>query len=252
MDNYLEDPKIPWKSISELVEHAGSCTNRDDFLSRLLLGIESLIPHDVGGGLLGADGKYSIYHGLGGMAVERYNEYYFCKWGFVPQPLLESIMGGTDHDIMPASWSLFPNTEFVSDFCRPIDLGSTIIYFSPHSSHSIALHRGFRTRLFSDTEKTTLRILSAHMNNFLSLHEKIEELVPHVPDTSDLKNRFPVLSNREIEVVRQTCMGFSAALIAKRSGHSRRTIESQLLSIYQKLIVDTKKELVDKITNSQG
>jgi DNA-binding CsgD family transcriptional regulator len=252
MENYLEDPEIPWKSISELVERAGSCLNRDDFLSRLLHGVESLIPHDVGGGLLGSDGKYSMYHGLGGMAAERYNEYYFCKWGFVPQALAEAIIEGSQLELMSTKWSQYPNTEFVSDFCRPINLGSSLVCFLPGSSHSMTLHRGFRTRLFNDTEKTTLRILSAHMNNFLSLHKKFEDLAPNIPDSSDLKNRFPTLSNREIEVVHRTCMGFSASLIAKRSGHSRRTIESQLLSVYQKLNVDTKKELVEKITDHRG
>jgi DNA-binding CsgD family transcriptional regulator len=112
------------------------------------------------------------------------------------------------------------------------------------------MNRRQSTKPFDDTEKTTLRILNSHMNNYLRLYGKLEALGPHVPDPDDIKRSFPILSRRESQIVHQTCLGFSATLIAKRGGVSRRTVESQLLSAYQKLSVNTKKDLIDTIVDS--
>ncbi|MFA6506523.1 MAG: helix-turn-helix domain-containing protein [Treponemataceae bacterium] len=249
MENVLNDPAIPWKGISELIEQAGSSRNKRDFLKRLLEGLETLIPCDTGSGLLRSDGQYIACCGFDLKTVQDYNTYYVNKWDFLPLPLNQAIIGGSRYDLLPVNWTLYPNTEFVADFCRPLHIDSSLTFFQPGSAISITLHRKEKTILFNDTEKTTLRILNAHMNNYLRLYEKLDDAAPQIPAPSEIRSRFPKLSARENEVVHQSCIGFSAALIAKRSGVSRRTVESQLLSAYQKLDVDTKKEMIGKVVD---
>jgi DNA-binding CsgD family transcriptional regulator len=68
---------------------------------------------------------------------------------------------------------------------------------------------------------------------------------------SELVERIGPCGNmRENEVARKTCFGLSAALIDKRLGVSRRTVESQPLNVYRKIGVDPKKELVVKVSDS--
>jgi DNA-binding CsgD family transcriptional regulator len=245
--DYFADPDIPWRAIFELFESTDPKRSPEEYIAPLLTGLNRVIPFDIGCGLLRADGQYIASYGLQAKTVADYNDYYLSTMTFIPQSLAEAYEEGSKYHLLPVVWDLYRDTEFVEDFCRPINLAKTLTYFLPHHPYSLALHRGSSTVRNTDTEITTLRIINAQLSRFLRMYEDPLFGSASIPQQDELRARFPVLSRRESAVVLQTCRGMSARAISEREGLSRRTIESQLVSAYIKMNAKNKRDLISKV-----
>lgn len=255
MESWLLDPAIPWPAIYDLLEREEKPSgNSQDFLARVLRGVGKLIPFDVSCGIMDATLKYVASYGHSERAVDEFNDYYRYRLDFLPQPISNAYANGSDEALLPIPWQSFGKTEFVGDFCAPIRLGQTLLYFLPGRALSLTLHRKRGTLSFTDAEKHTLRALNFLINQRLSLYERVEraEGARRAPSLGEIRSRFPTLSRRETEVARMTAQGLTAQTIATESKLSRRTIETQLISAYGKLGVRDKKALIARLSAGEG
>ncbi|HEY9595377.1 MAG TPA: helix-turn-helix transcriptional regulator [Spirochaetia bacterium] len=95
---------------------------------------------------------------------------------------------------------------------------------------------------FSDTECVIVTVVDLHINNLLDILKQ-NEMSPQ-PDRSRIKERFPVLSDREAEVLALLSWGLPARAIGTKLFISPRTVEAHIRSIYAKLDVRTKAEAI--------
>jgi DNA-binding CsgD family transcriptional regulator len=252
MKNWLFDSAIPWPRIYALLEDCGPSDHSMDFLARALRGVERIIPFDVGCGFTETTGRYFASYGPSQKTVDDYNAYYRHRLDFLPQSMSEASVEGSFDALLPVFWRRFGATEFVGDFCKSINLGQTLTYFLPGWTLSLTLHRKGGTMAFSDADKHTLRALNTLINQRLKLIERAEKAEGGASSLGDLRARFPCLSPREAEVAAMTASGMTAQAIADEANRSRRTIESQLQSVYCKLGVPDKKALLAALSSSQG
>jgi DNA-binding CsgD family transcriptional regulator len=256
MENWLLDPAIPWPRIYDLLEGAGLADHSRDFLARVLVGVEEIIPFDVGCGVTEYTNAYRASIGLPRKTVNEYNEYYLDHLDFLPQSMSEAYSRGSDESLLPIIWNSYSGTEFVDDFCRSLNLGQTIVYFLPGKALSLTIHRARGSLAFTEGEKRSLRVLNSLINQRLRLYDRVEraeaESGTGLPSLSDILFRFPALSRREAEVARLSAQGKTARAIADDAKLSRRTIETQLQSAYAKLGVFGKRDLSERIRPLPG
>lgn len=254
MEDWLLDPAIPWPRIYDLLEGAGLADHSQDFLAAVLEGVGAIIPFDVGCGVTEYTNAYKASFGLSRKTVDEYNEYYLHRLDFLPQSMTEAYSRGSNEALLPIIWKSYGGTEFADDFCRPLDLGQTIVYFLRGKALSLTIHRKSGTLAFSETDKRSLRVLNSLINQRLRLYERAEraEGGTGAPSLGDIRSRFPALSRREAEVARLTAQGLTAQAIADESNLSRRTVETQLQAVYTKLDVSGKSALQARIRASSG
>jgi DNA-binding CsgD family transcriptional regulator len=255
MEDWLLDPAIPWPRIYELLDGGGAARDSRAFLARVLKGIETLIPFDVGCGFIESSNAYIASVGMPDRAVDEFNSYYRHRLGFLLQSGLEASLRGGDESLLPLRWRSFGDNEFVEDFCRPLRLGQSLALFLQGKSLSLAIHRKNGTLDFNDTDKRILRLLNGLINARLEVYRAAEEegaAIARLPTPEGLRQRFPSLSRREAEVAVASARGLTAQEVASRDGLSRRTIETQLASVYAKLGLRDKKALASALSEADS
>lgn len=75
---------------------------------------------------------------------------------------------------------------------------------------------------------------------------QVEQSVGQVEDTSGSKLSFSKLSRREIEVARLAAKGYTNAQIADELFISAETVKRHMATIFEKLEIETRKELIFK------
>jgi DNA-binding CsgD family transcriptional regulator len=255
MDEWLLDPAIPWPRIYELLDGGIAALDSRAFLARVLKGLEAFVPCDAGYGFIESNNAYIASLGLPGKAVDEYNSHYRYRLDFLLQSGMEASRRGADESLLPLRWKSFGGNEFVEDFCKPLRLGQTMALFLRGKSLSLALHRKSGTLGFSDTDKRILRLLNRLVNARIEVYRAAEEggaAMARFPTPEMLRRRFPGLSRREAEVAVASARGLTAQEVASRDGLSRRTIETQLASVYAKLGLRDKKALASALSGADS
>jgi DNA-binding CsgD family transcriptional regulator len=229
---------IPWRKINELLLHAGSAPDRRQLLERLAYRVDKLIPYDVDAMVFDQQVRCIGHYGLNDdRMLKAYNERYRFRLPFV-------CFNGTGASAGKpfVFYSEYARTEFVTDFARPLGLSKSLHSIGKDESRSwptdLAIFRSRFAPKFTDSDRSVLDIVNSHLNVYLTIFNKIE-VVPHsrLPSPDLIETEFPKLSQREAEVAALLCLGLTAHEISLRLFVSRRTVETHILHVCEKLNV---------------
>jgi DNA-binding CsgD family transcriptional regulator len=236
---------VPWAAIHDYLLDVESAENRNEFLSKVVAGIERLIPWDTAVGVYSASSaEYLFGRGLGAKANQEYNSYYRLTIPFLRDtdfPL------SRENPNVVVNWTDWRNTEFSTDFSRPNGFTYSLARPLPGTKLSLSFHRSAIGGSFSNSECQTLSILNHHLNNLYLLFDRYARSQEEVPSMEELADRFPLLSKREAEVLMWQSLGLSAPEIATKLFVSERTIESHMAHIYEKIEVHNKRDAISKV-----
>jgi DNA-binding NarL/FixJ family response regulator len=122
----------------------------------------------------------------------------------------------------------------------------------PGLRQAIALHRSHLALDFTDLECAILDVVRSHIQNFYNCFETISRLSRSAPTKEEIIERCGSLSHREVEIAVLLCQGLTFGEIATCLFISRRTVETHIENMYDKLNVHDKKTAIEKLTASRS
>ena len=101
-------------------------------------------------------------------------------------------------------WNEFADSEFVTDFARPRGWARCIGQLQPRKNQKtgLCIQRTLVGRDFTESEVATLRVASVHLDNLITIFDKLSALRPSSFPREALLEAFPGLSSREADVAR--------------------------------------------------
>jgi ATP/maltotriose-dependent transcriptional regulator MalT len=130
-------------------------------------------------------------------------------------------------------------------------VGKALIGTLPGGGFSIALHRAPLVSDFTDREDAILNILAPYIQNFYSLFAKIAKLSCVVSTKEEIAEHFGSLTHREVEVAALLCQGLTFAGIATCLFISKRTVETHIVHLYDKLNVHDKRTAIERLRSQE-
>lgn len=241
---------IPWDQINELLLGGSASENRTQLFERMLSGIGSIIPWDIGAGVFDRDIRCVSCAGWDRRTFEHYNAHYYANVPFILYNEAGVAYRGKD----VVRWDLVRDCEFMADFARPLGLSSGLSPFRPAWPLNISIQRSREYPQFTHRDCEVLDILNAHMHNYLRYLSRIETLsgtsdaLPGVVASKalarDAFRRSFGLSEREMEVLEGLCDGLSNKALAGNLFISERTVKAHIASIFRKTGSATRTEAV--------
>ncbi len=239
--------RVPWPEVQDYLLNLGAARTKEELLDRAVEGLDRLIPADIGAGLLDPGGRFVSGYGLSAAENRAYNEYYRLRIPVIDdQRRFQELSWQI---VQPIEWRDFRDSEFVSDFARPAGIARSLILPGPSVRLAISVHRS-TFGAFSEAETATIAVINPHLSNLYTCLEKLSQPVRSLPSAEEVRERFPALSRREAQIASSLCRDLTAAEMASRLFISRRTVETHVLHIYQKLDVRTKRKAVDVLLSS--
>lgn len=247
MTELVEIEHIPWAKVHEYLMDIGASLTRDQFQERVVSSLQRLIPFDVAGVL--ADTAGPILHQIGASenTFESYQSYYRFRLPWLLDPPVApppSTNGALNTDWRTVSYR---DSEFVTDFIIPIGNTKSLISVLPECRLGVALHRSRLAADFTDLECAILTVVSPHIQNFSNCFDKITRLSRPLPTTEEILDRHPGLSNREAAVGALLCQGLTFAEMATSLFISRRTVETHVKHLYDKLNVHDRRTAIGRL-----
>lgn len=231
-----------WKVIYELINRITAAEDTNSALTLLTEASTRAVAVDRGAALFTMKGQYPWCIRWPDYATQRIRDFNTYYSGRVPVHFsgMESVLG-------PVVWSRYRDTEYVTDFHRPMGIRSSVgIGLSDSFSwqrYVVWLHRNGAGPQFSDREIQTLTLLCEQAARVISLKSEIDAAKREALSDPELGPDADVLSKRETEVARLICRRLSMREIAGLLRISPRTVERHALHIYYKLGVANRTEL---------
>jgi DNA-binding CsgD family transcriptional regulator len=154
----------------------------------------------------------------------------------------------------PVSWNHYRDTEYDTDFNRPMNLGQTvgIGWMDELNGREmvITMHRTRGSHPFTEADASTLRLIRPLFSRVWNLSRENDILRRECYYPAELDVGTDILSSREAEVAHLLLHRISMREIAGRLGISPRTVERHALHIYRKLDVANRRELVRRLSES--
>ena len=232
-----------WRKINDYLFALGSAEDKPSLLDYMTRNVRDLIPSDIGCGLLDLSQKIvaGVSFDVPASMIRSYNERY--------NRLVPSIVFGTNGEILIAHdrvrWADYSYSEFYIDFAKPQGIGFGMSALRPPSPFSLVVQRSPFGKGFSVRENTILEILNRHVNNFLSIREKYDNLLKaRITTPGNIKCCFPQLSKRETQVAAHLCAGLSAREISSALLIGVRTTETHIAHLYEKLEILNRLEAI--------
>ena len=243
-----EFERFPWLKINDYLREIGGSKTRDEFCERVLSGLVRLIPSDMAG-LFQFLGPCLYQIGSSEGDVEAYQSYYQFRLPWFPSPHKPAVPPDT---IGKINWRTLPylDSEFFTDFMFPTGFEKSLTVSLPSVMLVTAMHRSRMALDFTNLEYTILNVLAPHVQNFYSCFEKIAKLSCSFPTNDEIADHFGNLSHREVEIAAFLCRGLTFAEIATQLFISRRTVETHIQHLYDKMNVHDKKTAIEKLTSS--
>ena len=238
-----------WKLICESILDLGSARTMDELFAMAGEAVKRFVPYDRGFTINQGNGFALFFVDTGADVVRALNDYYYKKIPFFQD-------GASARDLNALAWGQvewedYRDSEFVTDFARPIRMGRTLTNVAPGMEVFLNVHRTFRGPRFTDREEAILRVLSRQVDNTYKSLALLDELSSRaMPSAPKIAGRFPILTMREAEVLSLWIRGLSSSLIAARIGVSARTVESHLAHVYDKLGLRSKAEAMARLANA--
>jgi DNA-binding CsgD family transcriptional regulator len=234
---------LPWSKINDYLLELSSAGTKDNFLTSACAAVQGLLPYDNGCIFTFANGHIAVGIGYSKCQLRIYDDYYFERVPYMQKGI--HPVNWIVSDYSQVDWNSFRHSEFVTDFARPNGLGRTLTSIAPGRRIFLNVNRSFSSTPFSAKEKSTLDLLSRHIDNLYSCFEKLDELSARaMPTPCEIRDRFPTLSKREAEVLSYLVRGLSAPEIASRLCIGVRTAESHIACAYYKLEVRSKGQAI--------
>jgi DNA-binding CsgD family transcriptional regulator len=229
-----------WKAIHECVLEAGAAASREEIFTILMAGALRIIPSDAGGGVFDRELRCIVSHSWTEATKRDYNDYYRFTIPFIGyDPVLFARSG---RDLV--RWLDFSESEFMRDFGKKIDLSYGLSPFRPALPLNISIQRSKYGPAFSTQDCEALDALNAHLNNLLAVAERLGR-ADHAPwCVNRIRDLFPALSRREAEVLSLCMEPLTIGQVASAMAISRRTAETHIARIFEKLGVRSRRELV--------
>lgn len=238
---------LPWDHINELLLYAGAAQDQEDLCDRVLGRLGRIIPWDVGVGIFDRNIRCAACDGWDRRTFEQYNSYYHTRVPFIVYDPKGTARRGRDIVL----WDRIPDSEFMSDFARPLGLHSGLSPFRPAWPLVLSLQRSRESPPFTTRDCEILDILNGHLHNYLTL---LEHGVSDIPCRSadgpgrsvqvarrDSREAFRGalracfrLSERELDLLEGLCDGLSNKALAANLFISERTVKAHLASIFRK------------------
>ena len=239
--------KVPWRAIHEYLLEVGSAKTKQEFLFTALTRMDRMIPADACTGLFNDEGRLLLSEGVAESDVGLFNSYYRFRFPFVPKPEKFSdawIERAGLEGCARIDWLRFEKYEYVADYAKPLGEHRTLVFCARKLPLLLARTRSRRGPGFSETDCAILSIVTPHLANFYSCFERMSKSAWPILDADEVRDRFPALSRREAEVASLLCQGLTAPEVASRLFIGRRTAETHITHIYQKLNARSKREAV--------
>ena len=238
-----------WKQVCESILDLGSARAVDELFTMAGEAVKRFVPYDRGFTINLGSGFALFFVDTGAEVVRALNDYYYKKIPFYQD-------GATARDLNALAWGQvewedYRDSEFVTDFARPIRMGRTLTNVAPGREIYLNVHRTFGGPRFTEREEAFLRALSRQVDNTYKSLALLADLSSRaMPTAPEIAGRFPVLTMREAEVLSFWIRGLPSSLIADRIGVSARTVESHLAHVYDKLGLRSKTEAMARLANA--
>lgn len=152
------------------------------------------------------------------------------------------VQAGTRVDVL--NWRRLQGSELAAVFARPNGIWSTLTHFLPGYRWSLSVHRGAGEPPFSDREPFIIVAANRHANQLYTLYGRLEHSSIDSPTADQIGKYLPRLTSRGALVCSLHCMGISAPAVDSKLCVSTRTVETQIGTVYFKLGISTKAELM--------
>ena len=235
-----------WKGLYELLNDLIRQEDVADLEASLSGNIDSLIPADRGAAFF----KYQHKHPkcvrwpeYTAPLVPDFNAHYsrVCPVSF----RLQDLMLG------PVSWSHYRNSEYDTDFNRPLHIGHSMGCGFPDIYkkyvHIIVLNRGRGGKAFSGRDVRDFRRLTELFAELYRRIEHTDECIESLIRQVNMQPGMIPLSPRETEICVLLCRQCTAREIGELLGISPRTVERHCFHIYYKMNVAGRNELMNLV-----
>jgi DNA-binding CsgD family transcriptional regulator len=242
--------KSTWAKINDFLVSINSIHDLDAVKSRIMAGLEGLIPYESSGVLIkvGCDLKPMVAQEdsirIDKRWAESFNEYYY-KIGVFPD---------LDHNVFSSNFRDAKHrnkNEYVNDYILPqhIQFSAGLIITSPGIRPPVflVLNRTKSERMFTREELTALKIIQPHISSHFHLVEQLEQFRKMPILLSEIEMNSRVVTGRESEIIYLILKRYTPAEIAKELKISILTVRKHIQNIYGKLEVTDKQQLFQKI-----
>jgi DNA-binding CsgD family transcriptional regulator len=226
--------------------------NKVDELRNVVLGLlEKIFKTDKGNFFLTHSSGQLILDNVVKLAIEdkainKYREYYYRLDPFFKRLILPSPIILTTEQLI--SYFDFEKSEYYNDFLKLQSIHYQMTISLRSTRQTLGLVALFRSRNevnFSLQEKKKAELMAPYLASALEKTVVLKPTNPILPLTQSLK-RFGI-SQRELDIIHLLCQGLENSEIANKLYISRYTVENHLKSIYEKLAIRNRTELVCKL-----
>jgi DNA-binding CsgD family transcriptional regulator len=245
MKNY---EKVPWLKVHDYLLQVGSCRTIPELMHTACTEVESLIPFDAAVGFHRTmDVRVLDGIGLADAVKASYNDYYRTR-----SPGVLGADGKLDFRFLMSTsivdWREYGNLEFAMDFMLPNRMCRSLAHVFPTQQITLTVQRSRRSPDFTEEDVTILDLLNLHLNIYWSfLVESEGANRGPAPSGREIRERFHVLTSREVELCSFVALRLSTGEIASRLFISPRTVEKHIEDIFEKLDVHSRDQLRHKL-----
>ena len=239
---------VSWHDVYDYVSDISAAGSRDEFLVTVLSAFERLVPFDTEATFVRVAGPCLRAVGASEKRLNDYNEYYRYRNPFILDPALRAWTRGAESE----DWATrYRDTEFYRDFMLPGGAYKTLACPLPGSDLAVALHRSRLAPMFSETDKATLAAVAPQIRNLFFIWCTVD--TGAAPPTAELiALSFDRLTRREAQIASLLHAGVTPREIADRLFISRRTVDSHVAHIYDKLNVHSRVSLRQAILRARA
>lgn len=232
-----------WKAVHECALEAGGTNSRAEILAVFMRGAARIIPSDAGVGVFDRELRCVACDGWGERTRRDYNCYYRQVVPFIGYDA--ALLAKSGRDVV--RWVEFSETEFMRDFGRGLDLAYGLSPFRPALSLNMAMQRSRRGPDFEAQDCEALDALNAQLNNLLAVAERLGRADHATWTVERVREALPSLSRREAEVLALCAEPLTMDQVASALAVSRRTAETHMARIFDKLGARSRRAVLDEL-----
>lgn len=232
-----------WKLIHECVLEAGSALSKEELCRLFMCNALKIIPCDSGAGIFDRQLRCTLASCWDETTIDNYNNHFRFSLPFISYDSNNQAREGKDL----VYWGKYQESEFMRDFGRKLDLSYGLSPFRPVLPLNISLQRSKIGPEFSERDCLVLDCLNQHLDNLLTVADRLGRAYKTQWSVDLVRQVFPELSRREAELLSLCFEALTMGQIASALAISRRTAETHMANIFEKLGVNTRQAALHKL-----